>query len=115
MPLIRVETARPSGVHSMVVSCSDGCMWMANLPVGSMSRSAWMGSWLNAIRGCVHGEGPGSGRTGVVKRTKPELNTVMAVGPEGVSLMVSCSCSAPNWSRRPRRGCDRTIHGSSRA
>ena len=48
-----------------------------------------MGSWLNVIRGCDHGGGPGSGRMGVVDGTKPELNAVRAVGPEGVSLMVS--------------------------
>ena len=33
----------------------------------------------------------GTGRIGVVEGTKPELNAVRAVGPEGVSLMVSCS------------------------
>jgi hypothetical protein len=32
-----------------VVSWSDGCAWIANLPVGSMSRSGLMGSWLNVI------------------------------------------------------------------
>ena len=73
------------------MSWSDGCVWMANLPVGSMSRSGLMGVWLNVIRRCVQGGGPGSGRMGVVEGTKPELNAVRAVGPEGVSLMVSCS------------------------
>ena len=42
-------------------------------------------------KGCDKGGGPGSGRMGVVEGTKPELNAVRAVGPEGVSLMVSCS------------------------
>ena len=69
-------TVRPSGVQSTVVSWSDGCAWMANLRVGSMSRSGLMGSWLNVIRGCDQGGGPGSGRMGVVEGTKPELNAV---------------------------------------
>ena len=64
---------------------------MVNVPVGSMSRSGLMGLWLNVIRGCDNGGGPGSGRMGVVEGTKPELKAVRAVGPEGVSLMVSCS------------------------
>jgi hypothetical protein len=29
---------------------------------------------------------------GVVEGTKQESNAVRAMGPEGVSLMVSCSC-----------------------
>ena len=59
------------GSAEYVVSWSDGCAWMANLPVGSMSRSGLMGSWLNVIRGCDHGGGPGSGRMGAVEGTKP--------------------------------------------
>jgi hypothetical protein len=45
-----------------------------------------MGSWLNVIRGCVHGVGPRSGRMGVVEGTNPELNAVRVVGmypPDG--------------------------------
>jgi hypothetical protein len=88
----RVVTVRPSGVHKMVVSCRVGWVCMVNVPVGSMSRFGFMGSWLNVIKGCVHGVGLGSGRVGVVEGTNPELNAVRAVGPEGVSLMVSWSC-----------------------
>jgi hypothetical protein len=29
---------------------------------------------------------------GVVEGTKPELNAMRAVGPEGISMMVSWSC-----------------------
>jgi hypothetical protein len=64
---------------------------MMNVPVGSMSRFGLMGSWLNVISGCVHGVSPKSGRVGFVEGTMPELNAERAVGPEGVSLMVSWS------------------------
>jgi hypothetical protein len=59
---------------------------MVNLPMGSMSRSGWIGSWLNVIRGCVHGGGPCSGRMGVVEGTEPELNAVSNRGGAGGSL-----------------------------
>jgi hypothetical protein len=65
---------------------------IVNVPVGSMSRYGLMGSWLNVISGCVQGVGPGSGRMGFVEETKRELNAERAVGPKGVSPMVSWSC-----------------------
>ena len=75
----------------MVVSRGVGWVSMVNVPVGSMSRSGLMGSWLDVIRGCVHGVGLGSGRMGVAEGTNLELNAVRVVGLEGVSLMVSWS------------------------
>jgi hypothetical protein len=87
----RVVTARPSGVHGMVVSWRVGWVCMVNVPVGSMSRSGLLGSWLNVMRGCVHGAGPRSGRMGVVVETKPELKALRAVGPKGISRMMSWS------------------------
>jgi hypothetical protein len=71
-------------VQRMVVSCRVGWVWMVKLPEGRMSMSGWIGSWLNVMRGCVHGGSPTSGRMGVVEGTKPELNAVNAAGPEGV-------------------------------
>jgi hypothetical protein len=88
----RVVYARPSGVQRMVVSWRVGWVCMVNVPVGSMSRSGLMGSWLNVIRGCVHGVDPRSGKVDGVEGTNPELNAVRAVGPGGVSLVVSWSC-----------------------
>jgi hypothetical protein len=85
----RVVIARPSGVQRMVVSWRVRWVCMVNMPVGSMTRSGLMGSWLNVIRGCVRGVCLGSCKMGVVEGTNPELN---AVGPKGVSLMVSWSC-----------------------
>jgi hypothetical protein len=58
---------------------------MVNMPVGSMSRSWLMGSWLNVMRGCVHGVGNGSGKMGVMVGAKPELKAIRAVGLEGVT------------------------------
>jgi hypothetical protein len=104
----RVVTARPSGVQRMVVSCRTGWVCIMNVPVGSMSRSRLMGSWLNVIKGWVHGERHGSGRMGFVEGTNPELNAVRAVGPEGVSLVVSWSCrQGAYWTscRRVRSCC----------
>jgi hypothetical protein len=51
---------------------------------------------------------PGSGRMEVVYGTKHDLNAVRAVGPEGVSLMVSRSCrQGAHWTscRRVRSCC----------
>jgi hypothetical protein len=67
-----------------------------------------MGSWLNVVRGCAHGVGPGSGRMGVVEGTNPELTAERAMGLEGVSLMVSWSCKQrAHWTscRRVRSCC----------
>jgi hypothetical protein len=64
-------------------------VWMVDLPLWSMSRFRLMGSCLNVMRGCVHGLGSGSGRMGDVLGTKPILEALRAVGPEGVSLMAS--------------------------
>jgi hypothetical protein len=47
-----------------------------------MSRFGLMGSWLNVMRGCVHGVCPRSGKMGVVIGTKPELNAVIEAGIE---------------------------------
>jgi hypothetical protein len=74
-------------------------VWMVNVPVGSMSRSGLMGSWLKEMRGCVHGVGPGSGRMSGVAGTKPEMKALRAEGREGVSLMASWSCrQGANWT-----------------
>jgi hypothetical protein len=78
---VGVATARPSGLQGMVVSWKIGWVCTVNVPVGSMPRSGLIGSWLNVMRGCVHGVGHGFGKTGVVVRTKPELKAVRAVGP----------------------------------
>jgi hypothetical protein len=87
----RVVTARPFDVQRMLEGWRVGVGVYGEFACGYHVEVGLMGSWLEVMRGCVHGLVPWVGTMGEVAGMNPLLNAVSAVGPERVVLLVSWS------------------------